>query len=262
MWPSAVRRVGWDQYGDYNHRGYLEETLYRLVKELGPELVEMGVKTSLNRDAKAKFFGFRPIDHVQFGLGLSTRSMELVNRFGSRLTKGFNQASTLDGRLHLGDFFSLYYQPEVYWSGSRAGRLRSGYAKLTYWNMEVLGGRDSLWWGPGFRGSMSISNNAQPLDQIKIASAEPFRLPWILGKLGSWKLVTLVAQLDDDRAIPEAKLSGTRISLAPSRYIELGFNRMFLFGGRGRDPSLGQFLKILAFDQGKDDGPDESGAGE
>ena len=42
---QAVRRLEWDKYGDYNHRGYLEELLYQLVREFGPELAEMGIKT-------------------------------------------------------------------------------------------------------------------------------------------------------------------------------------------------------------------------
>ena len=32
---QAVRRLEWDKYGDYNHRGYLEELVYQLVEEFG-----------------------------------------------------------------------------------------------------------------------------------------------------------------------------------------------------------------------------------
>ncbi|MFQ5851927.1 MAG: capsule assembly Wzi family protein, partial [Candidatus Binatia bacterium] len=250
---QAVRRLRWDQYGDYNHRGYLEETLYRLVKEFGHELAEMGVKTPLNENTPPVFFGFQPISNIQFGLDLTTSSRSLVSNFGRRLDKGVNRTSSFDGRMHVGDFFSLYYQPEFSWGETKQGRLQSGYAKLTLWNVELEAGRDSLWWGPGFRGSMTISNNARPLDLVRLSSAEPFRLPWLLGYLGSWKLVTFLAQLEKDRDVPDAKLSGTRISLAPSRFVEVGFSRLFQFGGRGRRISPGQFLSILAFDQGSDD---------
>ena len=53
---QAVRRLEWDKYGDYNHRGYLEELLYRLVEEFGLELAEMGVRTPLNREAAPGFW--------------------------------------------------------------------------------------------------------------------------------------------------------------------------------------------------------------
>lgn len=249
---QAVQRLGWDQYGDYNHRGYLEDLLYRLVEEFGPELAEMGVKTPINREAATEFFGFKPVSNLQFGLGFSNQSRSLPNSSGRRLDKGANQNSTLDGRMHVGDFFSLYYQPELLSGDARQGRLQSGYAKFSLWNIELQGGRDSLWWGPGFRGSMSIANNARPMDQVRLSSAEPYRLPGLLSQLGSWKFVTFVSRLENDRDIPGAKLSGTRISLAPSRNIEIAFNRTFQFGGRGREMNAGQFFKVLAFNPGSD----------
>ncbi|MCZ6626050.1 MAG: hypothetical protein O7B35_17770 [Deltaproteobacteria bacterium] len=251
---QAVRRLQWDQYGDYNHRGYLEDILYRLVEEFGPELAEMGVKTPLNREAAPGFFGIQAVDHAQFGSDFAGRSRRAVNSFGRRVSKGANATSTLDGRIQLGDFLSLYYQPELSRDkDSYQGRLLNGYGKLTLWNTEILVGRESLWWGPGFRGSMSFSNNAFPLDQVRLSSAEPFRLPWLLRYLGPMKVTTFVAQLEEDRDIPHAMVGGWRANWGPSRYFEFGFSRLFQFGGRGRGTlNPGQFLRLL-FDQGSDD---------
>ena len=61
---QAVRRIQWDQSGDYNHRGNLEDLLYQLVREFGSELSEMGVKTPLNRQPVPGFFHLRPIKHA------------------------------------------------------------------------------------------------------------------------------------------------------------------------------------------------------
>src|SRR3972149_5131937 len=47
---QAVRRLEWDKYGGYNHRGDLEELLYQLVEEFGPELGGMGGKTPRHRE--------------------------------------------------------------------------------------------------------------------------------------------------------------------------------------------------------------------
>ncbi len=250
---QAVRRLEWDHYGDYNHRGYLEELLYQLVEEFGPELAEMGIRTPLNRDATTGFFGFKPIDHTEVGFGSATRSQNVINNFGQRFKKGASGSSTLDGRIQVGDFLSLYYQPEF--SHDRdvsRGELQSGYGKLTWANTELEVGRDSLWWGPGFRGSMSFSNNTLPLDQVRLSSAEPFRLPWLLGYLGPVKASLFVAQLEKDRDFSYAKVGAWRIGMAPSRFVELGFNRMFQFGGKGRGTlNPGQFLGLL-FTQGSD----------
>ena len=250
---QAVRRLDVDKYGDYNHRGYLEELLYQLVEEFGLELAEMGVRTSLNREAAPGFFRVKPIDHLQFGFDAATRSQRGANNFGQRIGKGATSGSTMDGRVQVGDFFSLYYQPEFTRDNdSYQGRLMSGYGKFTFLNTELTVGRESLWWGPGFRGSMSFSNNAFPLDQVRLNTAEPFRLPWLLSYLGPVKASMFIAQLEQDRDFSRAKVSGWRLGMAPSRYVELGFNRMFQFGGSGRDTvNPGQFLGLL-FNQGSD----------
>lgn len=242
---QAVRRLGWDQYGDYNHRGYLEDILYQLVEEFGPELAEMGVRTSLNRDVTTGFFGLKPIDHVQFGIDLASRAKSLVNNSGRRVTKGGNRTSTLDGRLHVGDFFSLYYQPEVSWGEASQGRLQTGYAKFTLWDVDLQVGRDSLWWGPGYRGSMLFSNNSRPLEQVRLSSAEPTRLPWFLSYLGPIKASFLVARLEEERDFPHAHVAGYRFNLAPFRYVELGYGRAFQFGGDGRGFKGKNFPKVL-----------------
>jgi len=266
---QAVRRIKAEQSGDYNHRGYLEETVYQLVEEFGNELVEMGVKTPLNREKSPGFFRITPVRHVQFGSVFANGPQKLVNDFGRNVSSGGNPNSTLDGSIQIGDFLSFYYQPEFISNGSDyQGRLQSGYGKLTFWNAELLVGRESLWWGPGFRGSMTLSNNAFPLDQVRLSSAEPFRLPWIFRRLGPIKFSTFIARLDEDRDFPHAMLSGTRISLAPRlsdliprflwRFLppgslELGFTRMFQFGGKGHPtPNPGEFLQILFFGAGCD----------
>ena len=251
---QAVRRVQEDQYGDYNHRGYLEELVYQLVDEFGPELAEMGVRTPLNREANPSFFEFNPIKHLQFRTDFATKERSLINDFGRSVIKGSNFDSTADGRLHVGDYFSLYYQPEFSFDKDSAqGRLRSGYGKFTLWNTELVVGRESLWLGPGFRGSMTFSNNAQPLNQVRLSSAEPFHLPWLLRYLGPTKLSAFVIQLENNRDFPHAKVGGWRINFAPSRYVEMGFSRVFQFGGDGRAALKPWHYLALLFTQGSDD---------
>ena len=250
---QAVRRLDWDKYGDYNHRGYLEDVIYQLVEEFGAELAEMGVKTPLNREASPGFFGITPVDHAQFGIAFAGRKQSVVNNFGNSASKGSNPYSTLDGRAHAGDFFSLYYQPEFSSDGdSYQGRMRTGYGKLTFWNTELEVGRDSLWWGPGFRGSMLFSTNAAPLDQVRLSAAEPFRLPWLLSYLGPMKATLLAARLEKDRDFSNSYVGGYRLNLAPWRFLEIGHGRGFQFGGEGRGFKGRDFPRIV-FTQGSDD---------
>ncbi len=243
---QAINKIKQDQYGDYNHRAYLEELLYQLVKEFSPELSEMGVITSFNQKTQPRSYGLKPIDHIQLGGAYANNPQKLVNNSGQSVNKGSNSVLTMDGRGHLGDILSLYYQPEVsHNKDSDHVRLQVGYGKLTFWNTELEVGRDSLWWGPGFRGSMLFSNNAPPLDQIKIGSAEPFRLPWFLHYLGPIKVTGLVGQLERDRDYPHALVGAYRISMAPTRFIEVGLGRAFQFGEKGLGYSAKDFPYTL-----------------
>jgi hypothetical protein len=110
----------------------------------------------------------------------------------------------------------------------------AGYLKLTAWNMELLVGRDRLWWGPGLNGSLILSANAPPLDQVRVGTAEPVLLPWIGEWVGPIKAVFFLAQLEEDREDPRAKLAGMRVTVSPVSVLELGMSRAVMFDGRRR----------------------------
>ncbi|MGQ3686226.1 MAG: capsule assembly Wzi family protein [Candidatus Loosdrechtia sp.] len=240
---QAVRRIEQDQGIDYHNREHIEELLYKLVREFSNELAEMGVRTPLNRDGQARFLALKPVDHLQFGGAYAHNPQRPVTDLGKRFNEGANTHVAFDGRHQLGDFLSFYYHPELsYDKDSTQGRLVVGYTKLTLWNTELEIGRDSLWWGPGFRGSMLFSNNAPPLNQVRLGAAEPFRLPWVFSHLGPIKATTFVGQLERNRDDwPKAFVGGYRISLAPSRFLEIGHGRAYQFGGEGKGYSLKDF---------------------
>jgi len=112
--------------------------------------------------------------------------------------------------------------------------------------LEVQLGRDSLWWGPGYRGSILMSNNAQPLTMIKVTNPQPMRLPWVLRHLGPYRAQWFLSELEEDRHVPRARLSGVRLNFKPLAVWEVGFSRVFMFGGRGM-PSVGlvDYAKLL-----------------
>ncbi|MBI1963518.1 MAG: hypothetical protein HYS37_09110, partial [Candidatus Rokubacteria bacterium] len=155
---------------------------------------------------------------------------------------------SFESRAQVGDFLTLYVQPEV--DGNEefgAARLGTGYAKLTLYNVELLVGRDSLWWGPGLFGSLILSNNAPPLDQIRIGSAEPFLLPWIGEWVGPTKLLGFVSELEERRDHPRANLAGIRGTIAPLSVLELGASYANMFGGtdRPRLSGVDDYLRAL-----------------
>ena len=73
--------------------------------------------------------------------------------------------------------------------------LREASLKLTFWNIATEWDAGTQWWGPVIMVRL-MTDHAFPLDMIKLGSAEPFRLPWLLEKLGEWKIDSFLARLE------------------------------------------------------------------
>ena len=119
--------------------------------------------------------------------------------------------------------------------------------KINIKNLEIEIGRDSQWWGPGYHGSLLLSNNAEPFDMVKISNPRPVLLPWIFRFLGPFRIMAFYTELEDERAVPEPKLFGMRLNFKPHPNLELGFSRSIMFGGQGRDEnfSIEDYWKIF-----------------
>src|SRR5437016_9474397 len=162
----AIGKIRGDDTGDLNARRDLEPVLDRLMEEFKIELASLGVRTSEGAPAPG-LVSFTPIDRAQTFLGYASRQFSLVNAQGRSFKRGVNGGLTFESRAQLGDFLSFYVQPELLQNEDYgAARLATGYVKLTLWNVELLVGRDSLAWGPGYRHGLLLPSNAAPLAQI------------------------------------------------------------------------------------------------
>jgi hypothetical protein len=232
MVARAIEKIRHDDVGAYNARRDLEPVLDRLIEEFRSELASLGVKFNGEAGPAPGFVAFLPVDRAQVGAAYSSRDFTPVNSQGRRFEHGLNAGTTFESRLQVGDVLTLYAQPALLANEETgAARLQTGYLKLTVFNVELLVGRDSLWWGPALHGSLILSNNAPPLDQIRIGAAEPFRLPWIGEWVGPMKILLFIAQLEERRDHPRAKLSGMRATVTPFSFLELGVSRTIMFDG-------------------------------
>ncbi|MFQ5898669.1 MAG: capsule assembly Wzi family protein [Candidatus Methylomirabilia bacterium] len=232
----AVETIRGDRAGLISGRAELEAVLNRLIEEFGPELATMGVRVPGVPEAPSTFF-FKPVDTLQLQAGYADRETSPSNSLGAKFLENGSSRIALQGRAQIGDFLSFYVYPEFEGNdGSTSLRLIQGYAKLSLWHAELLVGRDSLWWGPGFRGSMLFSNNAPPLDMIKL-STDAFVPPWLFKYMGPTKLTLAAVRLEENREFPEAKVLGFRINSTPFSFLELGFSPAIQFNGRGQ-PSV------------------------
>ena len=127
-------------------------------------------------------------------------------------------------------------------------QLLKGYLKVSPWNIEFEVGRDSLWWGQGHHGTLILTDNAPPLNMMKLSNPKPFLLPWIFEYLGPFKYSIILARLEEHRDLPHALLGGMRIDFKPTPNFEIGMSRTWLFGGSGStNGSFLDYLKILSF---------------
>ncbi len=162
----------------------------------------------------------------------------------------------LEGALELEDHFALFVRPNLEFvadfddfaadESEQEGDLDIGYAKLQWFNVALEVGRDSFWWGPGHFGTLLLSDNAPPLDSLKLQSHQPFRIPWLFKYLGPMTLTTFLAQLEEDRYVPNPYLLGFRYTLMPLDRLEIGVARTIQFGGEGGNkPGLENIDDIL-----------------
>ena len=244
---AAIARIRGDERGMYNTRGDLEAVLDRLIEEFRAELPALGVKTSHDAPVPQGGLSFMPVDRAQVRGAYANHDRSVINSQGLRLRSGLNGGTTFESRAQVGDFLTLYAQPTFDMNQEyQQGRLASGYGKLTLYNVELLVGRESLWWGPGLFGSLILSNNAPPLDQIRIGAAEPFLLPWIGKWIGPTKVLGFLAQLEQRREHPRAKLAGLRGTISPFTVLELGASYANMFDGTDKPRlSLGDYPRAL-----------------
>ncbi len=127
-------------------------------------------------------------------------------------------------------------------------RLDESYLSSNIGNWKYTVGQQSRYWGPGWDGSLIMSNNARPFPSLSVenelSKAEPddfFLLRW----LGHTKLHAFVGQLESDRGISKAKIIGTRLSIRPHKLFEVGLHRTIQWGGEGQNESASDFFKAL-----------------
>jgi hypothetical protein len=126
--------------------------------------------------------------------------------------------------------------------------LLDAYVGLTFSNWEVSFGKQSLSWGPGDGGSMTLSNNAQPINMLRVSRTTPLKLPSILGWLGPVRSEFFIGQLAGQEFLdnpfglvgqfgqslsPQPFIHGQKFSFKPTPNLEFGFFRTTIYGGPG-----------------------------
>ncbi|MDH0030406.1 MULTISPECIES: capsule assembly Wzi family protein [unclassified Acinetobacter] len=126
------------------------------------------------------------------------------------------------------------------------------------WNQWFIAGQIPTYWGPGHDGSLIRGDASRPVYGVTAQRAvqNAFETKW-LSWIGPWQYQAFAGQLDDYKAIPDAKLLSLRLTAQPLPYLELGASRILQWGGEGRSESLDSLWNAIKgndnFDSANDD---------
>lgn len=168
----------------------------------------------------------------------------LPRRLGTQLVPGTTASLELAQRIEPTTWlaFSARERAQYAWAKDTAERdgtaemlLGSVRARLRNVALEV--GRSQFAWSQTQDAGLFLASDAPALDQISIASDEPFLLPWFLRRLGPTRATLLLADLGPSRVRSRSKLLAYKVSVSPSCNAEIGATFMNHFGGEGGRPS-------------------------
>jgi hypothetical protein len=139
-------------------------------------------------------------------------------------------------------------------------RADGSYAGLALGNWMFAASLQDRWWGPGWQGSLILSNNARPIPSLTIERnvTTPFRTKW-LSWMGPWDFTFLLGRLEGGVQPADANFMGMRLNLRPLKNLEIGLSRTAQFcgdlrifddegnqvGTRDRPCDLSTFWKLL-----------------
>lgn len=244
------------------------QLIRKLTAELHQQMVEIGALEGIPAGTYIKPLGdwdLRYIykdgkDSVYAAQGQETPASRIdasqyslnYNNFGIEYEDGSNAQLIAESEARFGKRLLLNLRPILLYrddphSGNHSTLdLLEGVAVLGLGSLEFSIGRQSLWWGQGRHGSLVLTNNAEPLDMIRLTNPNPILLPWIFKYLGPFRFDLFLTELEESRVVPEPYFGGLRIEFKPLPWLSLGGSRTVMFGGDGR-PSVGfsDFMTIL-----------------
>ncbi len=223
---------------EWGQQEYLEELLYNLIEEFREELIAIGVNIVAVSDGSPRRYTFSApelnVEKLYARLDSDRRLFE--NRDGWELRDGFNIRLNLKSWVKVANFFAISLSPTIRYSGEDIDvDFEDAHIRFAHpsYNMELAAGRSSMWWGPGFYGSLLLSNNAFPLDSVRFNNIYPFRLPWVLRGFGRFNGQLFASRLEEKRTISHAWLCGWKLDYTPWDFLKFGFSHMLMFGGKG-----------------------------
>ena len=148
----------------------------------------------------------------------------------------------------MGDSFSYGLNVQVASNAQdeKTYRVDNSYVAFIWKNQMFAISTQQRWWGPGWEGSLILSSNARPVPSFTLqrSASDPFKSKW-LHWIGPWTYQFIYGQMEQDRAVPNARLWGLRIGFKPAPSLEIGLSRTAQWCGAGRPCGFDTFVDLL-----------------
>jgi hypothetical protein len=254
--------------------------IYRAVlREVKPDLDSSTEPAHPKAELESVYTVFRGISGTplrdSYHLGQT-----IVDDYGRPYEGGFNDYSGFSGRAEAGRF-SLFFRGEFQYAPSAAGYSpalaallsnsvdsipfatnpvqdtipegpiavatdpRVVEANLSYHLIghEVSFGKNDHWLGPDKGAAMLWSNNAENIYDFEINRVEPLTIPLVSKLLGPIRYDFFVGSLKGHTYPNDPWVHVEKVSFKPTPDLEMGFDRMTIWGGKGHEPiTLHTFL--------------------
>ncbi len=113
-------------------------------------------------------------------------------------------------------------------------------------NWSLAASTQERWWGPGWDGSLILSNNARPVPALTLDRVFTDAFEWkFLRWLGPWDANLTFGQLESRRAVADARFFGMRFNFRPLPSLEIGLSRTAQWCGRGRPCGFDTLVDLL-----------------
>jgi hypothetical protein len=133
-------------------------------------------------------------------------------------------------------------------------RLDGSYLAYALGNWSFSVDKIDRWWGPGWEGSLILSDNARPVPALSITRnvSFPSELP-VLSWFGPWTATTFMGRMESDRYISNPYLWGFRLELEPFSWLSIGLSRTAQWAGDGRPSGIGDFWNVVIGNDNNDE---------
>lgn len=124
--------------------------------------------------------------------------------------------------------------------------LDSSYLATHLGNWSLYAGAIDRWWGPGQENTLLLSTNARPMMSAGLRRNDPkkFKSKW-LNWVGPWTWDMFIANMGNDREVPDALLAGIRLGFEPIKNLEIGLSRSMQLCGQNRPCGFNTWTRAL-----------------